>query len=236
MLHKHLLTVKKVSSCIAILQMGKKTEHPCKQAFKPSSERILTSANHSVHFPRPFASRGSSVLQVCSRCLQHSPELVCHEDDAALEQQGGEDADDLPHAQAPEQALEVHVLQAGVHGPAQLDHLHTHTQGTAVSPAQPSSTALCLLRGRTMTPSPSCKLRLQARQPEKRGIAQFLSCHSSQNTAVCTVCCHLQGKHNSPFQTFCKRCRAWLSQEYEASNNQTLELEAYRIETAVKSR
>lgn len=61
------------------------------------------------------------VLQV----LQHLPELVCHEDDAALEQQRGEDADDLPHAQAPEQALEIHVLQAGVHGPPQLDDLHT---------------------------------------------------------------------------------------------------------------
>lgn len=217
--------------------------HGCKKISKSSSERILTSENHCVRFLQLLARRDSPV---CFRWLQPLPELVCHEDDTALQQQGGEDADDLPHAQALEEALKVHVLQAGVHGPPQLNDLHTpkKLQSAALarlagqSASSASTAPACLLRAHRMkwTPAPRANWGCRHSAPEKRCIAQFLSCHSSQNTAVCTVCYHLQGKHNSPFQTFCKRCKAWLSGEYEASNNQTLELEAFRAETAIKSR
>lgn len=213
--------------------------HGCKKISKSSSERIFTSENHCVRFLQLLARRDSPV---CFRWLQPLPELVCHEDDAALQQQGGEDADDLPHAQALEEALKVHVLQAGVHGPPQLNDLHTPKKLQSAALARLASSAstapACLLRAHRMkwTPAPRANWGCRHSAPEKRCIAQFLSCHSSQNTAVCTVCYHLQGKHNSPFQTFCKRCKAWLSGEYEASNNQTLELEAFRAETAIKSR
>lgn len=168
MLHKHSLTVEKVRSCITILQMGKQDRTSMDvKTFKSSSERILTSANHSVHLLKPFASKGSTVLHMCFRCLHHSPELVCHEDDAALQQEGGEDADDLPHAEALEEALKVHVFQAGVHGPPQLDDLHTPNKqqsaglgqaGSAecqeAQPGAPARPRARLLRGHRMNPSP----------------------------------------------------------------------------------
>lgn len=148
--------------------------HGCKKTFRSSSERILTSENRSVYFIKPFVPRDSTVLRVCFRCLQHLPELVCYEDDAALQQEGGEDADDLPHAEALEQALKVHVFQAGVHGPPQLDDLDTpNTQQSAplgkagsasVPGTQPGPPALphaCL------NPRPSCKPRLQAQHSRK---------------------------------------------------------------------
>lgn len=48
------------------------------------------------------------------------PELIGHKNDPTLQQQRGEDSDELTHAEAGKKALEVHMLQPGVRGPAQL--------------------------------------------------------------------------------------------------------------------
>lgn len=52
-----------------------------------------------------------------------SPEAVGNKDHPPLQEEGGADPDEAAHTQAPEQALEVHVLQSGVQGPAELDGL-----------------------------------------------------------------------------------------------------------------
>lgn len=46
--------------------------------------------------------------------VTHSPELVCCEDDPALQQEGGEDPQQETQTQGGEEALKVHVLQTGV--------------------------------------------------------------------------------------------------------------------------
>lgn len=51
------------------------------------------------------------------------PELICHKNDPALQQQRGKDSDQLAHTEAGKKALKVNMLQPGIHGPPQLQHL-----------------------------------------------------------------------------------------------------------------
>jgi len=62
----------------------------------------------------------SVVSDQSRRCL---PQLVSDEDDPALQEQGAEHLQEALHTQALQQSPEVHVLQPGVHRPAQGQHL-----------------------------------------------------------------------------------------------------------------
>lgn len=53
-----------------------------------------------------------------------SPQLVCRKDDPTLQQEGGEDSKQEAQAQGGEETLKVHVLQAGVWRPTQLNDLN----------------------------------------------------------------------------------------------------------------
>ena len=59
---------------------------------------------------------------VCACCF-FLPEFVGDEDDASLQQQGGEHLEQAAHAQALQQAVKVHVLQPRVHRPTHGQHL-----------------------------------------------------------------------------------------------------------------
>lgn len=52
-----------------------------------------------------------------------APELVSDEDDPPLQEDGGEHLQEAGHAEALQQAVEVDVLQPGVHGPTQSQYL-----------------------------------------------------------------------------------------------------------------
>ena len=52
------------------------------------------------------------------------PEFVSDEDDPPLQQKGGKHLQEVPDAEALQQAVEVNVLQPGVHWATQSQNLH----------------------------------------------------------------------------------------------------------------
>lgn len=74
------------------------------------------------------------------RSLCHLPELICYKNDTPLQQERSEDPDDLTNAEALEKAFKVHVLQAWVHGPPQLNDLNTSNKHQSASLARADST------------------------------------------------------------------------------------------------
>lgn len=104
--------------------------------------------------------------------LWHLPELICYKNHTPLQQERSKDPDDLTDTEALEKAFKVHVFQAWVHRPPQLNDLNTSNKHQSALPARadstgvpgPSSTAPCSpgeVTQRT-TPILFCKPRLEA--------------------------------------------------------------------------
>lgn len=109
------------------------------------------------------------------RSLCHLPELICYKNHTTLQEQRSKDPDDLTNTEALEKAFEVHVFQARVHGPPQLNDLNTSNKHQSASLVRtdsargtwhlsPSSSAPCFpVEGTQRTiPILFCKLRLEA--------------------------------------------------------------------------
>ena len=58
------------------------------------------------------------------RSLCHLPELICYKNHTPLQQERSKDPDDLTNTEALEKAFKVHMFQARVHGPPQLNDLN----------------------------------------------------------------------------------------------------------------
>lgn len=130
----------------------------------------------------------------------HLPELICYKNHTTLQEERSKDPDDLTNTEALEKAFEVHVFQARVHGPPQLNDLNTsnkHQSASLVrtdsargtwhpSPGPPALLHAFLLRGRRERPPSSFANWGWRHSTQWNGVLHnSLSSHSSsQNTVM----------------------------------------------------